>query len=122
MKKSKSGTIKIVCQYCGYTWETKSKMYMPTCPSCRRPTPNPLYQKQEKEQTIQMEHFNLSENGVKILDRSIPWVVDVYFTPDKVWCDYCKSEKCRHVEFALNLKDVQNILKKKGWKLKDLLP
>jgi len=69
-----------------------------------------------------MEHFNLSENGVKILDRSIPWVVDVYFTPDKVWCDYCKSEKCRHVEFALNLKDVQNILKKKGWKLKDLLP
>lgn len=119
MVKAKSN-IQIKCQYCGYVWETKSKMYMVTCPSCRRATPNPLYQKEEKP--ITMEHFNLSENSVRVLDRSINWVVDVYFYPDKVWCDYCKTEKCRHIDFALSIPDVQKILVKKGWKLKDLLP
>jgi hypothetical protein len=66
-----------------------------------------------------MEHFNLDEHGVRILDHSIGErgrIVDVYFKPNKVWCEHCDSEDCNHVKFALNLPDVQKIVKKKGWK------
>ena len=40
----------------------------------------------------QLEHFNISENGVRILDRSLGngvskgRIIDVYFKPDKVLC------------------------------------
>lgn len=69
------------------------------------------------------EHFNLSENGVRILDRSLAnkhsrgRIIDVYFKPDKVLCEYCESTSCRHVKFALSLSEVQEILNKKGWKI-----
>jgi hypothetical protein len=71
-----------------------------------------------------LEHFNLDEHGVRVLDRSlanktsIGRIIDVYFKPDNVWCDYCQSGNCQHVKFALNLPEVQNILNKKGWKIK----
>lgn len=76
----------------------------------------------EKE-LVPLEHFNLGEDGVKILDRSLGnkhsrgKVVDVYFKPDKVMCDYCGSSDCKHVKFALSLPQVQSIIRKKGWKL-----
>jgi hypothetical protein len=69
-----------------------------------------------------LEHFNLSENGVRILDRTLAnktsrgRIIDVYFKPDKVSCDHCRSGNCQHVRFALNLPEVQDILRKKGWK------
>jgi hypothetical protein len=69
-----------------------------------------------------LEHFNLSENGVRILDRTLAnktsrgRIIDVYFKPGKVWCDHCQSSSCQHVKFALNLPEVQGILRKKGWK------
>jgi Arc/MetJ-type ribon-helix-helix transcriptional regulator len=71
-----------------------------------------------------LEHFNVSEQGVRILDRSLQSkssrgrIIDVYFKPDNAWCDYCESSNCNHVRFALNLKEVQETLKKKGWKIK----
>jgi Arc/MetJ-type ribon-helix-helix transcriptional regulator len=71
-----------------------------------------------------LEHFNLDEHGVRVLDRSLASktsrgrIIDVYFKPDNVWCDYCQSSNCQHVKFALNLPQVQNILNKKGWKIK----
>ena len=72
---------------------------------------------------LPLEHFNLSENGVRILDRSLAnkhsrgRIIDVYFKPDKVLCEYCESTSCRHVKFALSLSEVQEILNKKGWKI-----
>ena len=72
----------------------------------------------------QLEHFNLSEHGVRILDRTLAnqvckgRIIDVYFKPDSVWCEYCQSSKCRHVKFALDTPEVQDILHKKGWKIK----
>jgi hypothetical protein len=65
-----------------------------------------------------MEHFNLGEDGVKILDHNLHWIVDVYFKPKKVYCEYCKSSDCDHVKFALTLPDVQKILKERGWSQK----
>jgi hypothetical protein len=69
----------------------------------------------------QLEHFNISENGVRILDRSLGngvskgRIIDVYFKPDKVLCEYCGTGDCRHVEFALNIPKVRKILIEKGW-------
>ena len=71
-----------------------------------------------------LEHFNVSEQGVRILDRSLTSkssrgrIIDVYFKPDKAWCDYCESTNCNHVRFALSLTEVQDTLSKKGWKMK----
>ena len=73
---------------------------------------------------LPLEHFNLSENGVRILDRSLAnehsrgRIIDVYFKPDKVLCEYCESTRCQHVKFALDLPEVQKILHTKGWKIK----
>lgn len=69
-----------------------------------------------------MEHFNLGEDGVRVLDPNVnrkgtKWICDVHFKEGKVWCEYCESEDCRHVKFALNLPEVQKILKKKGWEI-----
>ncbi len=72
-----------------------------------------------------LEHFNLSEHGVRILDRTLAnktssgRIIDVYFKPNKVLCEYCESTGCRHVKFALNIPGVQKILQKKGWKIKE---
>jgi Arc/MetJ-type ribon-helix-helix transcriptional regulator len=72
---------------------------------------------------LPLEHFNLSENGVRILDRSLAnehsrgRIIDVYFKPDKVLCEYCESTRCQHVKFALDLPEVQKILHTKGWKI-----
>jgi len=73
---------------------------------------------------LPLEHFNLSENGIRILDRSLAnehsrgRIIDVYFKPDKVLCEYCESTRCQHVKFALDLPEVQKILHTKGWKIK----
>jgi len=72
-----------------------------------------------------LEHFNLSENGVRILDRTLAngisrgRIIDVYFKPDNAWCDYCEATNCQHVKFALSIPEVQEILHKKGWKIKE---
>jgi len=119
MHLAKTRHIKVVqirCEQCAYEWETTSRMRMVTCPSCRRATPNPIYQETSPEY-LSMEHFNLNEDGVRILDPKLHWIVDVYFKPHKAWCSYCESESCNHVKFALGLPEVQKILKEKGWKI-----
>lgn len=70
-----------------------------------------------------LEHFNVDQEGVRILDRTLATkttsgrIIDVYFKPDSVYCDYCQSSNCRHTQFALELPAVQEILGKKGWKI-----
>jgi hypothetical protein len=71
-----------------------------------------------------LEHFNINQEGVRILDRTLAnnttngRIIDVYFKPGIVWCDYCQSSNCQHTRFALELTEVQNILDKKGWNIK----
>lgn len=72
-----------------------------------------------------LEHFNISEHGVRVLDRTVGngtskgRIIDVYFKPEKVLCEYCDSNNCRHVQFALSIPAVQKILDRKGWKVKE---
>jgi hypothetical protein len=75
------------------------------------------------------EHFNISERGVRILDRNLKngvssgRIVDVYFRPEGVWCDYCQTDNCRHIQFALTVPKIQEIIMRKrmeGWKLPEI--
>ncbi len=75
-----------------------------------------------------LEHFNLDEYGVRILDRTLTnqtskgKIIDVYFKPEGVLCDWCQTDSCRHVQFALSLPGVQKILIQKGWEIKRRIP
>ena len=56
-----------------------------------------------------LEHFNVNEQGVRILDKTLTSnttngrIIDVFFKPDNVWCDYCQSSNCRYTKFAMDL-------------------
>lgn len=73
-----------------------------------------------------LEHFNISENGVRILDRNLAngysrgRIIDVYFKPEGVWCEHCGTDNCRHIQFALTIPKIREIVWKKreeGWNL-----
>lgn len=111
----------VKCPRDGHVWPTRSKLVKITCPSCG-------YKIDLKANLVDpdmlMEHFNVNENGVRVLDKSLATsnspngiIVDVYFKNRKVRCEYDDSSDCKHVEYALSLPVVQEILKKKGWKL-----
>jgi hypothetical protein len=72
------------------------------------------------------EHFNLNADGVRILDRTISngglngRIIDVYFKPKGIRCEYCQSDDCRHIHFALTVPAIKEVIEKKrldGWKL-----
>jgi hypothetical protein len=70
-----------------------------------------------------MDRFNITEDGVRLIDRTLAngvskgRIIDIYFKPDMVWCEYCESTDCQHVKFALSIPEVQKILREKGWKI-----
>jgi hypothetical protein len=73
-----------------------------------------------------LEHFNLGEGGVRVLDRSLAnrsssgKVIDIYFKPEGIWCSHCQADSCRHIDFALSVPSIQSVVVKKqqeGWKL-----
>jgi hypothetical protein len=73
-----------------------------------------------------LEHFNLNESGVRILDRSLATkstsgkIIDVNFRPEGIWCTYCQADNCRHIDFALNVPAIEEVVEKKrkeGWRL-----
>lgn len=70
-----------------------------------------------------LEHFNLDENGVKIVDRKIGYVVDVFFKPDGIQCEHCQTDTCPHIMFALTVPEIRAIIRKRrreGWKLPEV--
>ena len=63
-----------------------------------------------------LKHFNLNEEGVLILDPSYnpPRIIQVFFKPDgTVECELCESQHCRHIQFALTIPEVTEILSKR---------
>ena len=73
---------------------------------------------------LPLEHFNICDEGVRVLDRSLAnehsrgRIIDVYFRPENAWCEYCELTDCRHVKFALSLPEVRKILREKGWEIR----
>jgi len=74
------------------------------------------------------EHFNMGDNGVKIIERDgsgkIMIVADVYFKPQGIFCDFDKLSTCVHIKFALTVTEIQEQIRKlrrEGWvKLPDV--
>lgn len=75
---------------------------------------------QEYSEIPVLEHFNLNEDGVRILDRSMNKIVDIFFKPNGIRCDYCEASDCRHIQFALTVPAIKDVVKRKrgeGWRL-----
>ena len=80
----------------------------------------------EKSQPL-LKHFNLNEDGVRIQDLNLATsnsphglIIDVAFKPKGIWCDYCETNDCRHIEFALSVSAIQKVIRKRirdGWNL-----
>jgi len=69
------------------------------------------------------EHFNIDPDGARITDRKLHMIADIYFKPEGIFCDLDKTEKCEHIDFALTVPKIQDIIKQKtkeGWKLPDV--
>jgi DNA-directed RNA polymerase subunit RPC12/RpoP len=116
-------TKRLRCPYDGYVWTTRSKLKMVTCPSCTRKVDSDTNIVKEEE-LEEMQHFNLDQDGVRILDKSLATrqsphgrIIDIYFKKGKAQCDYCDSDDCKHIRYALTLPIVIDILRKKGWKI-----
>ena len=66
-----------------------------------------------------MEHFNLDDDGVQILDRTLASrlssgkVVDIHFRPEGIWCSHCQAGSCRHIDFALAVPAIEEVVEKK---------
>ncbi len=60
-----------------------------------------------------LECFNLNENGVCILDRTLAdksssgKIVNLSFKPEGLWCTHCQTSNCRHIRFAWNVPSIQ---------------
>ena len=66
------------------------------------------------------EHLNTYENHATIYDNKLDTELDIYFHENGIiWCDYCKSPRCEHIDYTLELEDVQKVLKEKEWTRKE---
>jgi len=69
------------------------------------------------------EQINSDEDGVKIHDRTLHQVVEVYIKPKGIQCSYDQTDQCEHVNFALTLPEVKAQIRKhrkEGWKLPEV--
>jgi Arc/MetJ-type ribon-helix-helix transcriptional regulator len=82
-----------------------------------------LRKEESNKKTTRFEHFNMGANGVRITDRKIKLIADIYFKPQGIFCDLDKTDDCEHIDFALTVPEIREIIrqhKKEGWKLPDL--
>lgn len=80
-------------------------------------------QEVRKNNPPRFEHFNINDNGVRITDRKIGMIAEIYFKPQGIFCDLDKSNSCEHIDFALQVPEIQEIIRrriKEGWKLPDI--
>jgi hypothetical protein len=62
-------------------------------------------------------------NGVRITNRQLHRIADIRFKPEGVYCELDESENCGHVEFALTVPEIKEIIhnsRKEDWKLPDI--
>ena len=63
-----------------------------------------------------LEHLNMYEDHVKIIDNEIDRIASVYFQKGTAYCDLDESETCIHTDFATSIPDVVKALEAKGLK------
>jgi hypothetical protein len=68
--------------------------------------------------SFRFQHVNTHENYITIVDNTIKHVIDVYVKDtNQLWCEYCDSTDCEHVDFVFGIPGVRRVLKKRGWQL-----
>jgi len=66
-----------------------------------------------------LEHFNVYEDHVTVIDRRRRTLVNVYFRNGNVYCDVCEEKDCEHVQYALSIPKVEQALREKGWAIEE---
>ena len=66
-----------------------------------------------------LEHFNVYEDHVTIIDHKRRRLVNVYFRNGRIYCELCQETECPHTEYALNIPKIQEALREKGWIIKE---
>ena len=61
-----------------------------------------------------LEHFNVNQDHVTVIDHKRRMFADVYFREGHVYCELCEKENCEHVQYVLGLSKVQEALKRRG--------
>ena len=72
---------------------------------------------------LRFEHFNMEETAVRITDRQLQRIAGIRFKPDGIYCELDERDKCEHIEFALTVPEVKELIREKrkeGWKLPDV--
>lgn len=57
-----------------------------------------------------LEHFNVREDPVTVIDHRKCIFADVYFRNDRVYCELCGEEDREHIKYVLSLSKVQKRL------------
>ncbi|RLI77530.1 hypothetical protein DRP04_11260, partial [Archaeoglobales archaeon] len=73
-----------------------------------------------------LQHYNLNDDGVIIIDRIInpgrERYIQIYFKPEGILCEFCQTNDCYHIRYAYTKEDIKKVLRKhykEGWKIPD---
>ena len=79
---------------------------------------NALIKQLEESRQKSMEHVNMSEDHVKIMDRKLGRmgrILAVHFKQEHPpYCDYCEESDCIHVQYAWELPEARKVLEGHG--------
>ena len=64
--------------------------------------------------TPRLEHINTFDDRISIRDNHEGHSVDVWVRNGKLTCDFCQTDNCIHIGFALSLKEVQKAMVSHG--------
>jgi len=60
------------------------------------------------------QRINTTGNRIAFYDRKLRYLIDIYVKPDKtLYCQFCNSEECEHIEHALTDPDIKKALEKR---------
>ena len=65
----------------------------------------------EEKAPSRFSHFNVYQDHVTIRDNLDGDLYDVYIKDRRLYCDRDKSSGCEHVDYAYNIKEVQDVLR-----------
>jgi len=67
----------------------------------------------EHVRSYRFQRINTVGNRIAFYDKKTRHLIDIYIKPDKtLYCQFCDSTECEHIEHALTLPDIKEALQK----------